>query len=146
MQLVSDVLKSKGRSVWFVRPDDTVFDSLRQMAEREVGALVVKEGDDLVGIVTERDYARKIILEGKASRTSKVSDIMTRRVLWVTEEQSVDECMALMIDKKVRHLPVLENQKVTGIVSIRDLVEAMVSEQQVIIDHLIKYITGPDYA
>jgi len=146
MKLVSDVLRHKGRSVWFARPDDSVYDSLSEMAEKSVGALVVLDGDTLVGIVTERDYARKIILEGKASRTSRVSDIMTRKVFWVTEEQTVDECMAIMIDQRIRHLPVLENERVTGILSIRDLVKAVVSEQQVIIDHLMKYISGPDYA
>ena len=99
------------------------------------------DGENLVGIVTERDYARRVILDGKESRTTKVSDIMTQKVRWVSENETVDECMALMIESKLRHLPVIEDEKVIGVVSIRDLVNEVVHEQKVLIDHLQNYIT-----
>ncbi len=100
------------------------------------------DGDRLVGIVTERDYARKIILEGKSSKTSSVAEVMTKRVLCVTPERTIDECMALMTDKRARHLPVLDHKRVIGVISIGDLVKTMISEQQVLIDQLQHYISG----
>ena len=142
MKLVSDILKSKGHEIWAVKPDDTVFESLQLMAEKEVGALLVMDEDRLVGIVTERDYARKVILEGKSSKESSVAEVMTKHVLCVTPERTVDECMALMTDKRARHLPVVDNKRVIGLVSIGDLVKAMISEQQVLIDQLQHYISG----
>lgn len=142
MKTVSAILKSKGDDVFAVTPDDTVYDSLKVMADKEVGALLVMDGEKLVGIVTERDYARKVILEGKSSRTATVSEVMTKRVLCVNPEQTVDECMALMTDKRARHLPVLDHKKVVGVVSIGDLVKATISEQQVLIDQLQHYISG----
>ena len=142
MKSVSDILSSKGREVWSVTPDSTVFDSLKLMAEKEVGALLVMDGDRLVGIVTERDYARKVILEGKSSKNSSVAEVMTKRVLCVGPERTVDECMALMTDKRARHLPVVDHKQVIGVVSIGDLVKAMISEQQVLIDQLQHYISG----
>lgn len=142
MKSVSSILKTKGDDVFSVKPDDTVFESLKLMADKEVGALLVMDGERLVGIVTERDYARKVILEGKSSRTSMVAEIMTRRVLCVNPEQTVDECMALMTDKRARHLPVLDHKKVVGVVSIGDLVKATISEQKVLIDQLQNYILG----
>ena len=142
MKLVSDILRSKGDEIWVVKPDDTVFDSLRRMAQKEIGALLVMDGDKLVGIVTERDYARKVILEGKSSKDSAVSEVMTKRVLCVSPERTIEECMALMTDKRVRHLPVLEHKRVVGVLSIGDLVKAMISEQQVLIDQLQHYIAG----
>ncbi len=142
MKSVHDILKSKGHDIWSVRPDDTVFDSLKLMADKGVGALLVMDGEKLVGIVTERDYARKVILEGKSSKSSQVAEIMTRQVLCVSPQQTVDECMALMTDKRARHLPVLDHKKVVGVVSIGDLVKAMINEQQVLIDHLQHYIAG----
>ena len=141
-KLVSDILDSKGHEVWSVKPDDTVFDSLQLMAEKGIGALLVMDGDRLVGIVTERDYARKVILEGKSSKTSSVAEVMTTRVLCVTPERTIDECMALMTDKRARHLPVLDHKRVIGIISIGDLVKTMISEQQVLIDQLQHYISG----
>lgn len=146
MKSIGDVLDKKGRYVWSVKPDDTIFDSLQMMADKGIGGVVVMEGEDLVGIVTERDYARRVILEGKASRTATVGEIMTKNVRWVSEEQTIDECMALMIERQLRHLPVMKNEEVIGVVSIRDLVQAVVAEQKVIIDHLQHYITGPDWA
>lgn len=142
MKLVSDILESKGNEVWAVNPDDTVFESLQLMADKGVGALLVMDGERLVGIVTERDYARKVILEGKSSKTSSVAEVMTKRVLCVNPQQTVDECMALMTDKRARHLPVLDHKHVVGVISIGDLVKAILSEQQVLIDQLQHYISG----
>ena len=143
MKSVGDILDKKGRYVWSVRPDSTVYDSVKLMADKGIGGVVVMDGDKLVGIITERDYARKIILDDRSSRTSKVSDVMTGQVLWVTETQTVDECMALMIENNLRHLPVLQDDTVIGVVSIRDLVQSVVNEQKVLIDHLQTYITRP---
>ncbi len=142
MKLVSDILNSKGHEIWAVKPDDTVFDSLQLMADKSIGALLVMNGDKLVGIVTERDYARKVILEGKSSKDSTVKEVMTTKVLCVSPERTVDECMALMTDKRARHLPVLDHKHVVGVISIGDLVKAVISEQQVLIDQLQHYISG----
>ena len=142
MKTVKNILDEKGHDIWSVKPDDTVFDAVQQMADREVGSLLVMDGEKLVGIVTERDYARKVILEGKSSKKSAVSEVMTRKVLCVTPERTVDECMALMTDKRARHLPVLDHKRVVGVVSIGDLVKAMIAEQQILIDQLQHYITG----
>jgi CBS domain-containing protein len=140
MRLVRDILQSKGHDLWSIRPEAFVFDAVKMMSERSVGALLVMEGEKMVGIITERDYARKVILAGKSSKQTQVKDIMTQRVLWVAPERTIEECMALMTDKKVRHLPVVENTQVVGIVSIGDLVKAIIAEQQVIIDQLQNYI------
>ena len=142
MKTANDILESKGHEIWSVRPDDTVFDAVKQMADKEAGSLLVMDGDQLVGIVTERDYARKIILEGKSSRETTVSEVMTRKVLCATPERTVDECMALMTDSRTRHLPVVDHKRVVGVVSIGDLVKAMISEQQMLIDQLQHYISG----
>jgi CBS domain-containing protein len=142
MITVKDILDAKGHEVWSVRPDDTVFDAVRMMAEKGIGCLLVLDDDKLVGVITERDYARKVVLEGQSSRDLHVSDVMTRRVLCVSPDRSTDECMALMTDKRVRHLPVLEHKRVVGIVSIGDLVKAVISEQQILIDQLQHYISG----
>jgi CBS domain-containing protein len=140
MRLVREILQSKGHDVWSIRPEASVFDAVKMLSERSVGALLVMEGEKMVGIITERDYARKVILAGKSSKQTQVKDIMTQRVLWVSPERTIEECMALMTDKKVRHLPVVENTQVVGIVSIGDLVKAIIAEQQVIIDQLQNYI------
>lgn len=124
-------------------PDDSVYDSVKLMSDKGIGGLVVIEDGKLVGIVTERDYARKVILEDRASKSTKVSEIMTGQVFWVTEKQSVDECMAVMIEKNLRHLPVMADDELVGVVSIRDLVQSVVNEQKVLIDHLQAYITKP---
>lgn len=142
MKSVSDILKSKGNEIWAVNPGNTVFESLQLMADKGIGSLLVMDGEKLVGIVTERDYARKVILEGKSSKSSTVAEVMTTRVLCVSPERTVDECMALMTDKRARHLPVLDHKRVIGVVSIGDLVKAMISEQQVLIDQLQHYISG----
>ena len=142
MKTVSDILNSKGHDVWAVKPDDSVYESLQMMADKEVGALLVMDGERLVGIVTERDYARKVILEGKSSKSSTVSEVMTNKVLCVAPERTIEECMALMTDKRARHLPVVENKRVVGVLSIGDLVKAILSEQQMLIDQLQHYIAG----
>ena len=142
MKSVKDILRAKGNDVWAVKPDDSIFDSLKLMAEKEIGALLIMDGDKLVGIVTERDYARKVILEGKSSQTASVSEVMTKKVLCVSPMHKVDECMALMTDKRARHLPVLDHKHVIGIISIGDLVKETINEQQVLIDQLQHYISG----
>jgi CBS domain-containing protein len=142
MMFVSEILDSKGHDFWFVNPDDTVFDAVKLMSEKSVGALLVMEGERLVGIVTERDYARKVILEGKSSKQTPVRDVMTKRVLYVGPERTIEECMALITDKRVRHLPVVENNRVIGVVSIGDLVKAIIAEQRIMIDQLQHYIAG----
>jgi CBS domain-containing protein len=142
MPNVQDVLNEKGRNVYKIGPDDTVFDALRVMAEHEVGALPVLEGDRLVGLISERDYARKVILLERSSRRTPVRDIMTPRVTCVGPTRTVEECMALMTDKRTRHLPVLEDGRLIGLVSIGDLVKAIIDEQQFIISQLETYIAS----
>lgn len=142
MKTVAQILNAKGHDIWSVQPDDTVLDSLKMMANKGVGALLVMNDEKLVGIVTERDYARKVILEGKSSNRTAVRDIMSDKVLCVSPDRTVDQCMALMTDKRARHLPVLDQKKVIGVVSIGDLVKALIDEQQILIDQLQQYITG----
>ncbi|MGH8503246.1 MAG: CBS domain-containing protein [Gammaproteobacteria bacterium] len=142
MRFVEDILNAKGRDVWFVPPDATVFDAVKMMSDKGVGALLVMDGETVVGIVTERDYARKVILEGKSSRQTPVTEVMTKRVLYVGPDRTIEACMALMTDKRLRHLPVVHNKRVVGVVSIGDLVKAIIQEQQVIIDQLQEYIAG----
>lgn len=142
MQTVKQLLDAKGYDVWSITPDATVFDALTLMAQKEVGALTVMKGEQLVGIISERDYARKVILQGKTSRTTLVREIMTRRVIYTHLEQTVEECMALLTERRIRHLPVIENGQVIGIISIGDLVKSMISHQQFMIEQLERYITG----
>jgi len=142
MKTVQQVLKVKGSGVLSIPPDATVYDALKLMAEKNVGALLVLEKGKLVGILSERDYARKVILKGKSSLNTPVRDIMTGRVMFVRPEQTVEECMALMTEKHVRHLPVLVGDRVAGIVSIGDLVKASLEEKDFMIKQLENYITG----
>jgi CBS domain-containing protein len=142
MPNVQDVLNQKGRDVYSIGPDHTVFDALRVMAQHEVGALPVLDGDRLVGLISERDYARKVILLERSSRNTPVRDIMTSRVTCVGPRRTVEECMALMTDKRTRHLPVLEDGRLIGLVSIGDLVKAIIDEQQFIISQLETYIAS----
>lgn len=139
---VRDVLDEKGREIWSVGPDATVYQALVLMAERAIGALMVLEGGRPVGLLSERDYARKVILAGRASRDTPVRDVMTTRVVAVAPERTVEECMALMTDKRVRHLPVMEGERLLGVVSIGDLVKALIAEQRFIIEQLESYISG----
>ncbi len=142
MKTVRDLIGQKGRVVWSVRPEATVFEALELMAEKEIGALVVLEGERPVGIFSERDYARQIILKGKASKDTPVREVMSPRVMYVRPEQTIEDCMALMTDKHIRHLPVLENDRLTGILSIGDVVKAVISEKQFLIEQLEHYITS----
>jgi CBS domain-containing protein len=142
MKTLKQLLDDKGRDVWTIGPDMSVYDAVKLMAEKEIGALLVVEGEKPVGMVTERDYARKVILRGKTSQEALVSEIMTTHVLCARPEQSVEECMAIMTEKRVRHLPVIENGKLIGMVSIGDLVKAIIDEQQFIIQQLEHYITS----
>ena len=140
-----DILRNKGSQVWSVSPGATVYDALSLMAEKNIGAVLVMEGDRLVGILSERDYARKVDLLGKRAADTPVRTIMTGRVVCVRPEETIEECMALMTDKRVRHLPVVENDRVIGLVSIGDVVKAIISEQEFIIEQLENYITGTSY-
>jgi CBS domain-containing protein len=142
MKTVKQLLEGKRHKLISVSPRETVFDALKKMAENDVGALIVLDGERLVGVFSERDYARKIILHGKSSRDTVVHEIMTANVISVRPSQTVEDCMGLMTDKRIRHLPVLEDGKVIGVVSIGDVVKEMLSEQKFIIEQLEHYITG----
>jgi CBS domain-containing protein len=132
----------KGHNVWRVPFEATVFDALQLMAEKEVGALVVVDGPKPVGIISERDYARKIILLGRASPTTLVREIMTSHIVYTHPDQPIEECMAIITDKRIRHLPVMEEGKLIGIISIGDLVKTIIAEQKFTIEQLERYITG----
>jgi CBS domain-containing protein len=140
MKTVKQILQSKTLGILSISPDATVYDALKLMAEKEVGALLVMEADKVVGIISERDYARKVILHGKSSKEIHVSDIMTSKIVYVSTAQTVDECMALMTDKRVRHLPVYDGDQLVGVVSIGDLVKEAISEREYIIKQLESYI------
>jgi CBS domain-containing protein len=140
MKTVKQLLQAKGGAIHSVSPDARVFDALKLMAEKEIGALVVLEGGALAGIMSERDYARKVILHGKSSHDIPVRDIMTSNVVTVTPSQTVDQCMALMTSKRFRHLPVTEAGKLVGLVSIGDLVKEVIAEQEQTIRQLESYI------
>lgn len=142
MKSVKQILDSKGHDIWSLHPDGSVLDAVKLMAEKEVGALLVMEEAKLVGIVSERDYARKVILKGRSSEGTRVAEIMTANVLFVHPDESVDDCMALMTEKRIRHLPIVENEKVIGVLSLGDLVKAVIAEQKFMIDQLEHYISG----
>jgi CBS domain-containing protein len=142
METVKDMLRAKGYNVWSVAPDATVLEALALMAEKNVGAVLVLEDDRLVGIMSERDYARKVILLGKTSKDTLVSDIMTSRVLYVSGDQTIQECLALMTDKRIRHLPVMEGDRVIGVVTIGDVGRAIIADQQFMLEQLEHYISG----
>ena len=129
MKFVKDVLNEKGHEIWSIGPDASVFDAIEMMAQKEVGALLVLDAGKLIGIISERDYTRKVILKGKSSREIPIRTIMTSPVICAETEQDVKECMALMTSKKIRHLPVLENDQLTGMVSLGDLVQSIIAEQ-----------------
>ncbi len=142
MKTVRDILEVKGRMVWSVDLGSTVFEALSLMAEKEIGALVVLDEARVAGIISERDYARKVILHGRASPTTRVEEIMTSHVAYTHLDQSIEECMAIMTDKRIRHLPVLQDGKLIGIISIGDLVKAIIADQKFMIEQLERYITG----
>jgi len=142
MKAVSDILQTKGREVFTITPETIVFDALKTMADRNVGALVVMDGAKVTGILSERDYARKVILHGRSSRELETREIMSTNVYFVSPEQNIEDCMALFTNKRVRHLPVLRNDELIGIISIGDVVKAVIAEQEYTIKHLENYITG----
>jgi len=143
MKSVAQILKAKSsQTVHTIAPADSVYDAVKTMSEKGVGALLAMEGGKIVGIVTERDYARKIVLMGRSSKDTPVRDIMTAPVMYVRPDQSNEECMALMTDNRLRHLPVMDGDRLVGLVSIGDLVKDIISEQKFIIDQLEHYIRG----
>ena len=143
MKTAAQILKSKPEQiVHAIAPAASVFDAVKLMAEKNIGALLVMEGERILGIVTERDYARKIILMGRASKETPVTDIMTSEVMFVRPNHTSEECMALMTENRVRHLPVVDNGKLVGLISIGDLVKDIISEQRFIIEQLEHYIRG----
>lgn len=142
VKTVRTILDTKGTNVWSVAPEIPVYEALEIMAKKNIGAVVVLEGEDLVGIMSERDYARKVTIKGKSAREIKVSEIMTKQVICVEPSQPIEECMALMVGKNIRHLPVLEDGKLAGIISIGDVVKTMLQEQATLIEHLESYIRG----
>lgn len=142
MTTVRQLLQQKGHDVSIIGPDQTVFDALKLMADANIGSLLVMENEKLIGVISERLYARKVALKGKTSPTTAVKDIMETEVIYVRPEQSIEECMALMTAKRVRHLPVLDGGKVVGIISIGDLVKSIIGDQKFAIEQLEHYVHG----
>ena len=142
MKLVQHLLDTKGTEVITIAREASVFDAIKLMAERGVCSLLILDGREIAGIVTERDYARKVILKGRSSETTTVEAIMSTEVITATAEQTVGECMTLMTEKRIRHLPVVADDKVVGLISIGDLVQAIISDQQLEIEQLENYISG----
>jgi CBS domain-containing protein len=142
MKLVKHILETKGSDIWRIAPDESVLDAIKLMAEKKIGALLVMEDESLVGIISERDYARKVILRGKSSRETPVNEIMTAQVVTTEPSESVEGCMKLMTDGRIRHLPVVDSGKVVGVLSIGDLVKEIIAEQEFTIKQLENYITS----
>jgi CBS domain-containing protein len=142
MKQISDLLRDKGRDIWSLTPDTTVYDAIDQMAQKEVGALLVMKEGRLIGIVSERDYARKVILKGRASRETMVWEIMSSPVICASPEFTVQQSMSLMTEKRVRHLPVMVGEKVVGVISIGDVLRGLMDEKEFEIQQLTKYVTN----
>jgi CBS domain-containing protein len=142
MHTVKELLREKGHQVWTIVPQATVYEALELMAAENIGSLVVVERGDVAGVFTERDYARKVILKGRSSKTTTVAELMTTDVLYVSPDDTIENCMALMTDKRLRHLPVMENGRLAGVVSIGDIVKVIISEREFTIRELERYITG----
>lgn len=142
MTTVRQLVEQKGRHVWSIDPDATVFDAVKKMADKDVGSLLVMDGEKIRGIITERHYARNVVLKGKTSPATPVREIMETDVIVARPDYTVERCMALMSDKRIRHLPVLDREKLVGIVSIGDLVKSMIGDQKFMIDQLEHYIHG----
>jgi CBS domain-containing protein len=142
MATIGQLLDQKGGKVCSIDPDASVFDAVAKMSENDIGSVIVLDGEALIGIITERHYARNVVLKGKSSSTTPIWEIMDRRVITVRPEQSVEECMTIMTERRVRHLPVMEGEKIVGIVSIGDLVKSIIGDQKFRIDQLEHYIHG----
>lgn len=142
MKNIRNLLESKGHQIYSVTPSTTVYDALILMMEKNISALLVMEGDQLEGIFTERDYARKLVLKGKTSKETLIGEIMTSQLLTITPDDTIESCMEIMTEKKIRHLPVLEHQAVTGMISIGDLVKFIIEDQKKTIEHLQSYISS----
>lgn len=142
MKTILDLLKKRESSVWSLKPQDSVFDALKLLADKDVGALMVMDQGKLVGVFSERDYTRKIALAGKASRDTQVSEIMTSNVLTVGPKADTRDCMALMSQKKIRHLPVVDGDKVLGMISVRDILDDIIADHEMTITHLQNYIAS----
>ncbi len=142
MKTVDQILQVKGHELWTVDPDTSVYEALKQLAEKNIGALLVRRGESLLGIFSERDYARRVILKGKASKDTRVGEVMTEKPICVGPTDRIEECMALMTNNHIRHLPVLENDRLVGVVSIGDIVKEIIREQKSTISHLENFITG----
>ena len=142
MNCVSDILKAKGSDICTISPTATVYVGLQQMAEKDVGAILIVEDGQLIGIFTERDYSRKVILQGKSSLTTPIKELMVRDILYISPSDTVDDCMAIMTEKKIRHLPVMQEGELVGLVFMRDVVNHVISHKNFKIKELEKYITG----
>ncbi|MBN1933081.1 MAG: CBS domain-containing protein [Anaerolineae bacterium] len=145
VKTVGEILNGKGNDIWSISPNATVYEALELMADKNIGAVLVIDDDNLVGILSERDYARKVILKGLASKETPVRKIMTEKVICVQTTQTAEECMALMTDKHIRHLPVIKDGQLVGVISIGDVVKAIISDQEFTIEQLENYITGGAY-
>ena len=140
LDIVKDMIKHK--KVWTIEPEASVYDAISKMSDKQIGALIVTEDNKVIGIITERDYARKVILQDKSSKNTLVREIMTKRVIYVKPDQKLEECMALMTNSHIRHLPVLDGDRLVGMISIGDVVKAVISEKEFLIDQLTRYISA----
>jgi CBS domain-containing protein len=143
---VENLLAEKDSRIWSITPDATVYEALVLMDQKDIGALLVMQGNKLIGILSERDYARKIIIKGKSSKETLVREVMTNEVCYVDKKTNMDECLAIMTEKHIRHLPVMEQNRLIGLVSIGDVVKSIISEQEIVIDDLYNYINGVYYS
>jgi len=142
MQIIDQLLTAKGKDIWSIAPRAAAFEALQIMAKKDVGVLLVIDKGRLVGIFSERDYARKVILKGKSSKETSVGELMTREVFYINPQDTLPECMALMTAKHIRHMPVLENDQLVGVVTLGDVVKQIISDQKFVIRELEKYISG----
>ncbi len=142
MKKVWEMLQTKGHDVYSIEPGASVYEAIELMADKGIGALMVMEGSNLVGVLSERDYARKVILQGRSSRDTLIKDIMTTRIMCAEPQHSAEECMAMMTEKYVRHLPIMEGDKLVGVISIGDIVKSIIEGQQLYIDQLERFVRG----
>ncbi len=140
MSTIKQILEQKGYDVWSIDADETVLNAIQYMAEKKIGCLVVTQHNEMTGVMTERDYARKVVLRGRSSSDTKIKDIMSEKVIYAEPNNSIEECMAMMTEKRIRHLPIMDNARLIGVISIGDLVKAKIAEQKFLIDQLVNYI------